>query len=100
MLPRSSKMTIGLHAMTTAAVSPAPAPATRRTARKSTRTVSMPSATCGNTIAHTWKPKMRRERACIQSAPGNLSTETVPHGSAAPKMKSCQLIDMLRAAPP
>ncbi len=62
--------------------------------------MSTPSTTWGRTTAHTWKPKMRRDRAWIQSAPGSLSTETVPHGSAAPKMKSCQLVDMLRAAPP
>ncbi len=60
----------------------------------------MPSITWGNAIAHTWKPKMRRESACTQSAPGNLSTETVAQGSAAPNRKLCRLIDMLRAAPP
>ena len=84
MLPRSSRITIGLLIMTTAATRPAPAPATRRTVRYSTSTVSTPSATCGSTSAQMWKPKMRSESACTQSAPGNLSTDTVAHGSAAP----------------
>ena len=84
MLPRSSRITIGLLIITTAATRPAPAPATRRTVRYSTNTVSTPSITCGSTSAQTWKPKMRRDSACTKSAPGNLSTETVAHGSAAP----------------
>ena len=62
--------------------------------------MSIPSITWGRTSAHTWNPKIRREMAWTQSAPGSLSTETVAHGSAAPKKKSCRLIDMLRAAPP
>jgi hypothetical protein len=51
-------------------------------------------------MAHRWKPKTRNDRAWSHSAPGNLSTEMVPHGSAAPKRKLCQLSDMLRAAAP
>ena len=46
------------------------------------------------------KAETRRDRACTHSAPGSLSTVTVPAGSNAPKMKSCQLSDMLRAAAP
>ena len=84
MLPRSSRITIGLLIMTTAASRPAPAPATRRTARYRTSTVSTPSTTCGSTSAQMWNPKRRSERACTQRAPGNLSTDTVAHGSAAP----------------
>jgi len=60
----------------------------------------MPSITCGRISAQMWKPKIRRDSACTQSAPGSLSTVTVPAGSNAPKMKSCQLSDMLRAAAP
>ena len=51
-------------------------------------------------MAHKWKPKRRNESACSHSAPGSLSTVMVPHGSNAPKMKLCQLSDMLRAAAP
>jgi len=36
----------------------------------------------------------------VMSVPGSLSTVTVPAGSNAAKMKSCQLSDMLRAAAP
>ena len=53
---------------------------------------------CGSTIAHGWKPKARTESAWIQNAPGSLSRVIVPAGSNAPKMKLCQLIDMLRTA--
>ena len=56
--------------------------------------------TCGRTSAQMWKPNTRSDSACIHSAPGSLSTVTVPAGSNAPKMKSCQLADMLRAAAP
>jgi hypothetical protein len=62
--------------------------------------VSAPSTTCGKTSAQMWKPKIRRDSACTHSAPGSLSTVTVPAGSNAPKTKSCQLCDMLRAAAP
>ena len=55
---------------------------------------------CGSTIAQMWKPKSRTDKACSQKAPGSLSTETVPHGSKAPKKKSCQFCDMLRTAAP
>ena len=47
-----------------------------------------------------WKPNTRSDSACSQKAPGSLSTDTVPQGSKEPKKKSCQLCDMLRAAPP
>ncbi len=43
---------------------------------------------------------MRSDSDCSQSAPGSLSTVTVPQGSAAPKKKLCQLMAMLRAAAP
>ncbi len=45
-----------------------------------------------------WKPNARTESAWIQNAPGSLSRVIVPAGSNAPKMKLCQLIDMLRTA--
>ena len=38
------------------------------------------------------------ESAWSHNAPGSLSTVMVPAGSNAPKMKSCQLPDMLRTA--
>ena len=60
----------------------------------------MPSITCGSTIAHGWKPKARTDKAWNQNAPGSLSKVIVPAGSKAPKMKLCQLIDMLRTAAP
>ena len=100
MLPRLSRIVAGVAASATAAVIPATGPATRRTARYRTSTVSDPSTTCGRTMAQMWNPNRRKERAWIQKAPGNLSIETVPQGSKAPKKKSCQLCDMLRAAAP
>ncbi len=62
--------------------------------------MSTPSAAWGSATDQMWKPKSRTDRAWTQKAPGSLSTETVPHGSKAPKKKSCQLCDMLRTAPP
>ena len=43
------------------------------TARYMTRTVSIPSITWGRTSAQTWNPKIRREMAWTQAAPGILS---------------------------
>ncbi len=54
--------------------------------------------TCGRTIAQTCRPNARTESAWNQNAPGSLSRVMVPAGSKAPKMKSCQLEDMLRSA--
>ncbi len=54
--------------------------------------------TCGRTIAQVCMPNARTERAWSHNAPGSLSTVIVPAGSKAPKMKSCQLMDMLRSA--
>jgi len=54
----------------------------------------------GITNVQVLTPKARSDSACSHNAPGSLSTVTVPSGSKAPKMKSCQLIDMLRAAAP
>jgi hypothetical protein len=99
-LPRLRRIVTGLTARTSAAARPAPAPATRRTARYRTSTVNAPSTTWGSAMAHRWKPKRRNESAWTHSAPGSLSTVTVPHGSNAPKRKLCQLCDMLRAAAP
>ncbi len=56
--------------------------------------------TWGSTSAQIWKPNSRSDSACTHSAPGSLSTVIVPAGSNAPKMKSCQLSDMLRADAP
>src|SRR5580692_7024466 len=50
-LPRPSSTVTGVTATTAAAVRPAAGPASRRTARYSTRTVSTPSTTCGRTSA-------------------------------------------------
>ena len=54
--------------------------------------------TCGRTIAQVCMPNARTESAWSHNAPGSLSTVMVPAGSKAPKMKSCQLMDMLRSA--
>jgi hypothetical protein len=81
-----------------AAIRPAAGPASRRTARYSTSTVSTPSTACGTTNAQVCTPKARTDRAWIQNAPGSLSKVTVPTGSKAAKKKSCQLMDMLRTA--
>ena len=43
-------------------------------------------------------PNARTESAWSHNAPGSLSTVMVPAGSKAPKMKSCQFMDMLRSA--
>ena len=51
MFPRSSATTAGLTASTNAAIRPAVGPASRVTARYSTRTVMTPSTTCGAIIA-------------------------------------------------
>ena len=53
---------------------------------------------CGRMIAQVCRPNARTESAWIHNAPGNLSTVMVPAGSKAPKMKLCQLMDMLRSA--
>ncbi len=53
---------------------------------------------CGRMIAPVCRPNVRTESAWIHNAPGSLSTEIVPAGSKAPKMKLCQLMDMLRSA--
>jgi hypothetical protein len=98
MFPRFSATVAGLTANTIAAIRPAAGPASRRTARYRTSTVRTPSTACGATIAQVCSPKARTARAWIQNAPGSLSSVIVPAGSKAPKMKSCQLIDMLRTA--
>ena len=54
--------------------------------------------TCGRMIAQVRRPNARTESAWIHNAPGSLSTVMVPAGSNAPKMKLCQLMDMLRSA--
>lgn len=43
-------------------------------------------------------PNARTESACSQTAPGSLSSESVPAGSNAAKKKLCQDDAMLRAA--
>ena len=96
--PRSSVMVAGLAASTAAATMPANGPARRRTAWKSTRTVSAPSTAWGSMIDQTWNPNRRTERAWAHRAPGSLSTVMVPAGSKAPKTMSCQLCAMLRTA--
>ncbi len=53
---------------------------------------------CGRMIAQVCRPNVRTESAWIHNAPGSLSTVIVPAGSKAPKMKLCQLMDMLRSA--
>ena len=60
--------------------------------------MSTPSTAWGATITQGWKPKARTASACTQNAPGSLSRVMVPAGSKLPKMKLCQLIDMLRTA--
>ena len=54
--------------------------------------------TCGRMIVQACRPNARTESAWIHNAPGSLSTVMVPAGSKAPKMKLCQLMDMLRSA--
>ena len=54
--------------------------------------------TCGRMIAQVCRPNARTESAWNHNAPGSLSTVMVPAGSKAPKMKLCQLMDMLRSA--
>ena len=98
MFPRLRATVAGLTARTIAAIRPAAGPASRRTAWYSTSTVRTPSMACGATIAQVCTPKARTDRAWIQNAPGSLSRVMVPAGSKAPKMKSCQLMDMLRTA--
>jgi hypothetical protein len=84
MFPRFSATVAGLTATTAAAISPAAGPASRCTARYSTRTVRTPSIAWGATITQVWKPKARTASAWIQNAPGSLSRVTVPAGSKAP----------------
>ena len=98
MLPRSSATVAGLSVSTTAAISPAAGPASRDTAWYSTSTVAAPSTACGATRTQGCTPNARTARAWSQNAPGSLSRLTVPAGSKPPKIKSCQLIDMLRTA--
>ena len=50
-LPRLSSTVMGVTASTAAAIRPAAGPASRRTARYSTKMVSTPSTTCGKTSA-------------------------------------------------
>ncbi len=50
-LARFNRTVTGVAARTTAAVRPAPAPATRRTTRYSTSTVSVPSTAWGSAMA-------------------------------------------------
>lgn len=84
MFPRFSATVAGLTATTAVAISPAAGPASRCTARYSTRTVRTPSAACGATITQVCTPKARTVSAWIQKAPGSLSRLTVPAGSKAP----------------
>ena len=62
-LPRFSATVAGLTATTAAAIRPAAGPASRRTARYSTRTVRTPSTACGATITQVWTPKARTASA-------------------------------------
>ena len=99
MLPRFSATVAGLTATTAAAIRPAAGPGQPpHRPVEHQHGARCPRAPAAATMAQVWKPNARTASAWIHSAPGSLSTVTVPAGSNAPKKKLCQLIDMLRTA--
>jgi hypothetical protein len=88
----------GRTAIASAAATPAADPHSRRTHAYSKTTVAVPANASGSFSVVEEKPSSFTLITCSQRSIGDLSMETLPPGSKAPKKKMCSDSVMLRTA--
>ncbi len=98
LLWREIATVIGVSASTSPATNPARLPNRRRTRSYASATVPIPISACGTRMLSEWKPKIRTDSACTQSASGGLSTVITFDASNDPYRNALQLSLIERTA--